>query len=154
MTGLHKYLKLGSQGSANSAQPIGMGVYFLTNDQYNKFPVYKMVGVEEYIFVDKSGCWSIYTETHPSMKGLYHPQRNPTPPEPPLTGWSYVNLLGEWKTDDPTLMLEKLPGVYDASVGLQEFGPPEYTPLPKGSFWEKYISSFSMTDREVLKPAG
>ena len=118
MTGPHKYLKLGSQGSANSAQPIGMGVYYLTNDQYNKFPVYKMVGVEEYIFVDKSGCWSIYTETHPSMKGLYHPQRNPTPPEPPLTGWSYVNLLGEWKTDDPTLMLEKLPGVCDASVYL------------------------------------
>ena len=46
------------------------------------------------------------------------------------------------------------PGAYDVSVGLQELGPPENTPLPKGSFWEKYISNFSMTDREVIKPAG
>ena len=66
-----------------------MGLYLLTEEVFNDFPVYRMVNGPEVLYVSNNGYWSLNTELHPTLAYIYHPRRNPTPPVPPPSGWLY-----------------------------------------------------------------
>ena len=39
-----------------------------------------------------------FSELHPTRSGIHHPERNPTPSSPPVTGWKYAH--DGWKYDE------------------------------------------------------
>merc|ERR550519_2297875 len=85
-------LTVSSTGPAARVQHSRMGVYFLTNQTFNNFPVYKMTGGGQFIYVNNVGFWSIWRELERSlMHSIYHPENKPTPSIPPLSGWRYYN---------------------------------------------------------------
>ena len=76
-----------------------MGVFIMTAQLYNSHPVYNKTGGGAVIFVRHTGDWSIKDTLHPTVAGIYHPQRQPTPSFPPTSGWRYYDGTG-WKDDD------------------------------------------------------
>ena len=52
-------LTVSSTGPAATAQSSRMGVYHLTDQTFNNFPVYENAGGGQFIYVDNGGYWSI-----------------------------------------------------------------------------------------------
>ena len=65
-----------------------MGVYKKTEEVYNDFPVYQMLGSKNVIFVDKEGDWSINSQLS-TFGFIFNFKSNPPPPVPPVSGWLY-----------------------------------------------------------------
>ena len=80
-------LKFMSDGPSGTKHRVCMGLYQLTTDRYNGFPVYKKIGGQMFLFVDEVGRWSVYKELHPKSGFLYNKEKKPTPDTPPVTGW-------------------------------------------------------------------
>jgi len=106
-------LTVSSTGPAATAQHSSMGVYFLTDQTFNNFPVYAMTGGGQFIYVDNDGVWSIWKELDPEMRGIIHPENNPTPALPPIKGWRYYDF--GWK-DDVQLSVTKLGGGFPSGT--------------------------------------
>ena len=52
-------LTVSSTGPAATAQSSMMGVYLLTDETFNNFPVYKKAGGGAFLFVNDNGAWVI-----------------------------------------------------------------------------------------------
>ena len=91
------YLTVSSSGPAADNQSRYMGVYQLTETVLNNFPVYKMLGSNNSIYVHNKGYWSVFNELNPNDRDIYHRNNDPTPPVPPASGWRYWH--GEWDYD-------------------------------------------------------
>ena len=82
-----------------------MGLYRLTNQLAQGFPVYKHVETETYVFVGPNGYWRVGPDTA-TWRGslLKYPKKSPTPPNPPATGWNYWTF--RWEEDADMKFLE------------------------------------------------
>ena len=67
-----------------------MGVYQWTEEIFNSFPVYRMMGSTNVIFVNEDGVWSINGGLL-KFGFIFNFQSNPTPPVPPVSGWLYFD---------------------------------------------------------------
>ena len=113
-----------STGPAARARASYMGVYLLTDQTFNNFPVYEKTGGGQFLYVDNDGYWTMYryfywlnfivyylyyfcfSEVHPTQAGIYHPENNPTPSSPPVTGWECQD--GGWKVDDQLIVTARI----------------------------------------------
>ena len=128
-------LTVSSTGPAATAQSSRMGVYHLTDQTFNNFPVYEKSGGGQFIYVDNGGYWSImryvyctkmifstlfcFSELHATIRGIHHPENNPTPSLPPVTGWIYWD--DGWKDDEQLTVTQT--GKTQNKPMKHQFGP-------------------------------
>ena len=91
-----------------------MGLYRLTGQMVNQFPVYKHVENEEYVFVGPNGYWRVGPDTT-SWRGshLKYPA-HPTPDKPPSKGWNYW--ANKWEKDPHIQLTESGDNDFDICI--------------------------------------
>ena len=85
-------------GPAESKQAKKMGEYFITEERYNGYPVYKKLDDDQFLFVNNSQHWVVFHKIDPDKRSL----RNTLAPSvpPPCDGWEFWNSDGsEWLPD-------------------------------------------------------
>ena len=91
-------IEISSSGPAGTRQFPLMGLYMLTSQRIKHFPVYKKTDDERYLFLGPTGYWRIGPDTRTFKgSGLRFPEKNPTLPAPPFSGWQFWD--GRWKDD-------------------------------------------------------
>jgi len=97
-------LTVSSTGPAATAQHSSMGIYFLTEETSNNFPVYVMTDYRVDLYVNNDGYWSIWDPTT-ANDTIRHTKNNPTPSLPPFKGWQYYD--SEWKDDEQLTVTQR-----------------------------------------------
>ena len=61
-------LKISSSGDGSTGQPARMGEYYLSNERYNKYPVYRKVDNSQVVFVNEKTNWVVFSRLDPKFR--------------------------------------------------------------------------------------